>query len=226
MLEPILEAKPIAKPIVEDFPIRGNLEDLKDTIYNQPSICLVVGDKGSGKTGLGLVLHETAKALNPNVESWVIQYKKPFPSWIKQSPYIEHIPNDSEVFCDEAWLTLSSLAGTSTNKKRQLMFGLFATAIQNGLHYKFVVQNSYLLDVNALRLLDVLFIKEPSLFQIDTERTFMKKYLRTAFEFFERIPKNERKEYAYVVGKNYEGVIKNELPSYWSQDIRFAFRRR
>lgn len=226
MQETRLEERPKVIEIEEDMVFRGDFNDLKEVIYLKPSLCLVIGDKDSGKSALGLNLHETASAKNSSIQSWVIQYRKPFPSWIKQSPFIEHIPNDSEVFCDEAWLTLSSLAGTSTNKKRQLMFGLFATAMQNGLRFKLVIQNSYLLDINALRLLDVLFIKEPSLFQIETERTFMKQYLRKAYEFFQRVPKEERKEYSYVVGKVFEGIVKNKLPSYWTSEIRNAFRRR
>jgi hypothetical protein len=218
------EQRAISRPIELDFPIRGDFEDLKELVYAKPSVILILGKKDSGKTGLGLNLLETSTA-KTSKEAYVIQYKKPFPSWIKQSPFIENIPNDSEVFCDESWLTLSSLAGISTNRKRQLVLGILATAFHQNLYFKFVVQNSFLIDVNVIRMCDALFIKEPSIFQVETERQGIDKFIKKAREMFDKIPKEERKEYSYVVSDDFEGMVKNKLPSFWNSQIRNSFRR-
>jgi hypothetical protein len=202
--------------------IKGDFEELKNLIYLKPSITLILGPRNSGKTALGLNLLETSTIKNGR-EAWVIQYKKPFPSWIKQSPFIEKVPNDSNCFCDEGWLTLSILPG-STNKKQRLLNGIISTALQKSLNFKLVVQNTTYISPTTTRYVEVLFIKEPTLFQTE-ERPHLKEYFKKAKINFMKLSEKERKEYSYVVSDLFEGIVKNELPSFWNMSINSDFRK-
>jgi len=196
--------------------IKGDFEELKNLIYLKPSVTLIFGPRNSGKTALGLNLLETSAVKNGK-ETWVIQYKKPFPSWIKQKPFIEHVPRDTNCFCDESWLTLSTLT-SSTIKKQQLFNGIITTALQNSLNFKLVVQHTYMISPTATRCVDVIFIKEPNIFQSD-ERPHLKEYFKKAKINFMKMTEKEKKEYSYVVSDLFEGIIKNDLPSFWNECI-------
>ena len=216
---------PKSLPIKEYLRFEGTDEDWKDLldlIYIKPSVTVIIGGKGSGKTGLGTSLTETACAKNKD-DFYSVSFGKPFPKWVKQVPKLKYVPNNANCFCDEAWLTLPT--NINRSKMGMAVTGLMATAIHQDLRFKFSVQNSYLLMLNAIRLLDVLIIKEPSLFQVQTERKGIDMYCRKAKEEFMKITKRERVKYAYVVSGDYEGMVVNKLPSFWSNEIRKSFRR-
>lgn len=112
----------------------------------------------------------------------------------------------------------------STNKKQRLLNGIISTALQKSLNFKLVVQNTTYISPTTTRYVEVLFIKEPTLFQTE-ERPHLKEYFKKAKINFMKLSEKERKEYSYVVSDLFEGIVKNELPSFWNMSINSDFRK-
>lgn len=213
---------PKAKDLQVVKTIAGDFNEFKKLIYQVPSVLIIIGKKNSGKTALGTNLFETLIAKTGRV-GYTVFFPKELPNFCTQVNFIELVPNDCIAFIDEAGIVLPS--GTTTSKKQQYFNNLMMTAYHQNLIFVFTVQNTSNISINTLRQADALIIKEPGLFQTVTERPFVRKLCAMAREEFNKIDKKERKKYAYVISDDFIGIVKNSLPSFWTQEIRKGFRR-
>ncbi len=79
-----------------------------------------------------------------------------------------------------------------------------------------------MIDLNVLRLADSLLLKEPSLLQSNFERKVLK-------DIYEKIkPKfhalENKKAHFYVWDDDFEGIVKYDVPSFWSEKISTSFK--
>ena len=83
------------------------------------------------------------------------------------------------------------------------------------------VSNSAMIDLNVLRLADVVLLKEPSLLQAKFERKAIKDMYNQVGDAFKQLKHRER--YFYVWSDEFEGMMEFELPDFWNESISKSF---
>ena len=140
--------------------INGDFNYFLENFRDKSLVMLIIGRRGGGKTALGMKFVEVGKILNKR--SYVIGFENSkVPKWVKKANDLEEVPNNSLVLVDEAGISFS--ARDSMKKGNKEMANLLAIARHKNLSLIFITQNSAMLDLNVLRLADVLLFKEPSL---------------------------------------------------------------
>jgi len=101
---------------------------------------------------------------------------------------------------------------------------LLAIARHKNLSLIFITQNSAMLDLNVLRLCDILLFKEPSLLQTRFERKALQDMFGKVGDSFSKI--EEKKAHSYIISDDFEGLIKSGLPEFWNESISKSFRKK
>ena len=207
-------------PFDEKDNVKGDLEDFVKKISHTSLIVLITGKRGSGKTSLGMKLFELVNKKTRR-KCYITGYEKvKLPFFIKKTDDIEKIPNNSVCLIDEGAIMYS--ARESMNKAHKYLSKIMSIARHKNLTLFLIVQNSAMIDVNVLRLTDVLLLKEPSLLQTKFERKAIKEMYEKAIKSFDG--KKDKKSFFYVFDDDYEGLLKYELPSFWSDKISKGFK--
>ncbi len=220
-----IERKDKKKAIKEEMPIfyleDGDERDFKEfleALKKQSLIVIITGRRGSGKTALGFSILEFLKDSKRNI--YAIGIEAGLPKWIKKEYDLSKLKNDSIVLIDEAALSFS--ARESSKELNRLITKIMAVARHKNLSLIFITQSSAIIDINILRLADVIMIKEPGLLQEKFERKEIQQLYKKVKPIFRRIEKNKNK-YTYVYSDWFEGLIKNRLPSFWNEKISKSF---
>jgi len=200
---------------------RGNFEDFIKGFRDHSLIMLIIGRRGAGKTALGMKLVETAAILNKKI--YVIGFgNSSVPNWVKKADDLSEIPNNSLVLIDEAGISFSSRSSMKQSNKD--LAELLSIAKHKNLSLIFITQNSAMLDLNVLRLCDILLFKEPSLLQTRFERKGLQDIFDKVGNSFSSI--QDKKEHFYVISDDFEGLVKSGLPEFWNDSISKSFRKK
>lgn len=196
--------------------------DFYEKIIKYSLIMLITGKRGSGKTSLGMTFLSIYHSLNK--KCFAIGFDKAkFPRWLKKARQIEDIPNNSTVLIDEGAIVYSSRDSMKDSNK--MLGKLMAIARHKSLNLILISQSTAMLDVNVLRLADVLLLKQPSLLQSEFERKALQKIYKKIHPLFKKIPKTEKKEkHFYVWSDEFQGMLNYELPEFWNQSISKSFQ--
>jgi hypothetical protein len=213
------------EPVFEEFKVlkgeKGSYDDWINDIYSSDSkIGIIIGARGSGKTGIGIKLLENLYAKYKKKCFAMGFNEKEFPNWIKVVPEISKINNDSFVLIDEGGIFFSSRDSmTNINK---LLSELILISRHKNISILFISQNSSNLDVNILRQADFLILKNSSLLQKEFERKIIQRIYDSISENFSKYKKDKR--VAYIYSNDFQGFISNPLPSFWGVNISKSFR--
>ncbi len=200
---------------------RGEFHEFVKHFRDHSLIMLIIGRRGAGKTALGMKLVETAAILGKRI--YVIGFSNSkVPSWVKKVESISEIPNNSLVLIDEAGISYSSRSSMKQSNKE--LAELLAIARHKNLSLIFITQNSAMLDLNVLRLCDILLFKEPSLLQTKFERKALQDMFVKVKDSFSNL--ESKKEPFYVISDDFEGLVKSGLPEFWNESISKSFRKR
>jgi hypothetical protein len=197
-----------------------------DFIIHHPMVILIIGMRGSGKTALGMVFSESFHFLNPDIPVYILNYPEDkrhlLPSWVKYADSIEDVPQNAFIIMDEAsyrhhalmWrkdetLLMQSIIGRSRQRKQTIIF---------------ITHTARKFAITLILELDMLCVKEPSLFHSRFERAEIRNLLKDVYDEYQKININERNKYTYVFSNNYVGWIKTELCSFWSTDLSEAWK--
>lgn len=190
----------------------------KDFIENPQKIA-IFGKSRSGKTALMFRLAENKIATNEAV-GHSLRYPLELEGFDRITK-LDSAVDDSVVVCGEMGLTYPSVS--ERTNARKLAQSLYLSA-QRGITFIGNAQQSTSTTIKFIRNLDIIVIKEPSLIQIETERRTLKKLFGEARRCFEVLSPNDRIKYAYIYSNYYSGMVKSDLPSFWSDDISYAFK--
>ena len=200
---------------------RGEFLDFIKDFRDNSLIMLIIGRRGAGKTALGMKFVEAGYHLKK--KSYVIGFKNSkVPRWVKKVNEINEIPNNSLVLIDEAGISYS--ARSSMKKANKDLAELLAIARHKNLSLIFITQSSAMLDVNVLRLSDILLFKEPSLLQTRFERKGLQDLFNKVKVAYDDLEK--KKEHFYIISDDFEGLVQTGLPDFWNESISKSFRKK
>ena len=197
----------------------GDFDAFFSKLLRYSLIFLITGKRGSGKTSLGMSLLRVFNSVRKRC--YAIGFDKArLPRWIRKANSLKEIPNNSVCLIDEGALVFSSReAMTSPNK---LLGKMMAIARHKNLSLILIAQSSAMIDLNVLRLADVLLLKEPSLLQAEFERKALQKRYKKISPLFKK--QQDKVKHFYVWSDDFEGLLSYELPIFWNETISKAFK--
>lgn len=214
-----------SQKLLEDNPdIREYMENEWGRILRPPCAILVLGRRGKGKSALCYWLLELISK-KYGLEAFVLGLPKEkrdlLPDTITPLDIIEDLPEGACILIDEASLRFYAKSYNTTEAK--LMDQIVSVSRQKGQVLIFATHTARKFQATLLLDMDALIFKEPSLLHSKMERQETKDLTRVAREHFAKINEEDRVKYAYVVSENYEGMLKNPLVSWWSEDLSEAW---
>lgn len=200
---------------------KGSFRDYKKALKKYGLLTLILGKRGSGKSALGMKLLSWYRH-NTDRKCYGIGYTTAdLPDWLEKANDLEEVPNNSVVLIDEAAILFFSRESMKSVNKT--LSKIMSVARHKNLTLILITQSSAMVDLNVLRLVDILLFKEPSLLQARFER----KSLQDLFEKVDSIFKDiddEKEAHFYVFSDEYEGLVQYDLPYFWNESISRAFK--
>ena len=188
-----------------------------------PSLVLILGKRGSGKSALAYYLIEIHRyGLKPYVVGIPQSKQHLLPEWVGVTSSLEEVPFGAIVIVDEAYL-LYHARGSTTQESKE-MAKIINLSRQKGQTIIFVTQESRSIDKNIASSANVIIFKEPGILQSEFERPELNHLAKKAVEAFAPINGNKQQwSYLYAPDTNFSGLIKNELPSFWKPELGRMF---
>jgi energy-coupling factor transporter ATP-binding protein EcfA2 len=192
--------------------------------FEDGKVILILGRRGSGKTALAAKIGEYMAAKHKMPIYWIglpEQARSLLPSWVHLVSSPDQCPIGCLIIIDEAGLHFLSLA-FATDQNR-LLRGLLMVCRQRHSSLVVAVQSSRDLEYSVVRQADSIIFREPGMHQPDSERPDIRSMAKKAAAVFKEIPKEERRESAFVFDDNFTGIIRCSLPSFWSEDLSHVY---
>jgi len=184
------------------------------------SVILIVVKPGSGKSALGYFLLEK---LRYRANCYVVNLPKTahrhLPSWLGVVTSLEDAPFGAVLLVDEAALHFS--ARMSQSQKNQRLLEVISLARQREQIIIFIAQEASYVDINILRGLSTLIIKESSPLQVFLERGELKEFIRKAEEEFKKIDDDNKRNWAYIAFSpcGYKGMARGTKPDFFTDEL-------
>lgn len=168
-------------------------------IIHHPSIVLILGARGSGKTATMCSILDQFHEQGTDVA--VVAPKrvcKKYPKWVKcVNPERLNIPNNCVAGVDDAHLYFYAREWRKDSNKA---FDFLARQSRHkDITILYTTQQARVLDISLVSMCDVVIIKQPSLLQ----RQFTRKEMRKLFDGV----CVESKKYAYVISGTFKGEV-------------------
>jgi hypothetical protein len=201
---------------------RGSSDAFLARIQRKSTILLVIGKRGSGKTALGFRFLELFHYKTKKECSIVGYADVKLPSWIKKIKDVKDAKENSTVLIDEGALAFS--ARESMKDANKMIGNIMAIARHKNLTLIFISQNSAMIVVNVLRLVDTLILKEPSLLQSRFER----KALRDIYDEIKHDFKllEDKASHFFVYDDDFQGMMSAPLPSFWTESVSTSYKNK
>ena len=196
----------------------GNLVDL----LGFPSVNLILGKRGSGKSAFGYrVLEDAHERGYPCFVLGLPREKRALlPGWIEPVEDPRELRDDSAIFCDEAYMLW--FARESMGKFNKLMAKLVGITRQRNQLFMFATHLTRKLDVGIIYDADNLVFRQPSHLHSRFERSELHPMLKEADRFFRGLD-DDPVRWAYVISERGTFRVRVELPSFWSDGLSRAF---
>lgn len=192
-------------------------------VIGQPSVVLVLGKRGSGKSALGYWLLELYKyGLTPYVLGVPAEGQKLLPEWIGIAQGLEDIPQKSIVLVDEAYLryhSRESLSATSREMSHSLNLSR-----QRGQTIIFITQEARQVDRNIASSANVVIFKDLGMLQPEFDRPEFNRFASRARDALMSIKGDKRRwSYVYSHDSGFAGLMENSMPTFWSEGLSHVF---
>ena len=188
-----------------------------------PSVILVLGKRGSGKSALGYRLLELFRdAAVPYVVGIPLAARKLLPQWVGVADRLEDVPPQAVVLMDEAYLQLH--ARNSMSEAGRTIGPAVNLSRQRGQTIIFIVQEARQLDVNVISQADVIAVKELSEISREFERRELHALTDKARAEFKAV-RGDRRCWTWVYSEksDYLGLVENKLATFWRPALSNAF---
>lgn len=209
--------------IIQPFSVikteQGSFEAFFQKLLRYSLIMLISGKRGSGKTSLGMSILGISNSSGKKCYAVGFGSAK-LPRWMHKADSLEKVPVNSAVLIDEGAIVYSSR--DSMKESNKMLGKLMAVARHKNLSLFLISQNTSMIDLNVLRLTDVLLLKEPSLLQTEFERPALKKRYAKITPLFKK--QKEKAKCFYVWSDDFEGMLSYDLPGFWNNSISKSFK--
>ncbi|WP_455368129.1 hypothetical protein [[Eubacterium] cellulosolvens] len=193
-------------------------EKLIQNITGKSLIIGIFGIRGSGKTSKGYNILDLCHSSGRS--TYVLKFPRRkahlFPSYIKNIERIEDAPKRSCILIDEA--SLFYYHKESMSQASKLLSKMMITARHRDQTLIFTTVTAASIDLNIIRLLDVIFYCKPSKFSEMFEREKLKWVSEKARKEFENFT-DDYQSYTYAWSEEWEGMLQWPLPAYWSDGL-------
>jgi len=196
-----------------------------EEVLPHPSVALITGRRGAGKSALGYYLLERFHGREMDTcvmglpkEKWGL-----LPDYIHPMEFNRELPEDSAIFVDEA--AMGFYSRDSMRKVNKLMNTLLSVSRQRNQTILFCSHTLRKLDVGIVMDADAILLKEPSKLHANFERREIRDLTEEAWRKFDGVDDSVgRKRRVVVFSHDYWGeVLENPLPSFWSEELSRAF---
>lgn len=190
-------------------------------ILGIPSVSLITGKRGSGKSCLGHLILELAykRGLTPNILGLPEGKWHLLPEFIVPIKELDEVTDDSAVFMDESYMYLFSREAYGDFNKAMAKF--LGVSRQKNILLLFATHLTRKLDVSCIYDADNIIFRQPSFLHIEFEREEIREYIRMANTFFKEVDNPVR--YAFIVTSKGITKIEVDLPTYWNEELSRAF---
>jgi len=186
-----------------------------------PSVSLILGRRGSGKTAFGYKVLEEARShnLTPYVMGLPENKWHLLPNYIRPIESPAEIGDDSAVLMDESYQYMFAREhSTSFNKMMAKLLGIVR---QKNQLFMFATHLARKLDVSAVYDSDNIVFREPSFLHSRMERREIRSLIEDASKFFGEV--SDPVKFAYVITSKGTREVDVDLPSFWSEELSRAF---
>lgn len=194
-------------------------------LVNHPAIVLIVGHRGSGKTGLALRLQELLQDIAPPYGVGLpAMASRLLPDWYGLAADPSLVPPGAIVYIPESYRLFH--ARSSQSAQGRSVGDLVNLSRQRRQTLIFDVQNAAHLDRNIISEVDLVLVKEPGPFQRGFERSELKSVMDGARAAFAMVGASRKKKAVWVATAADSGqsrIMENCLPSFWSNSISTMF---
>ena len=192
-------------------------------LIRHPSIVVILGGRGKGKSALGYRLLEH---LRWTASVYVIglpkSARKLLPDYIGMATSLEDVSPNSIVLVDEGYLTYHarrSMAATSVQ-----MSQILNLSRQRNQTLIFVTQEAGQIDRNVTSSANVVIFKDLGMLQLEFDRRQLNNIATKAKEAFATAPSDKRKwAYVYSPDSDFMGLVENSLPTFWKEKLSHIF---
>lgn len=196
----------------------------KKNIIQHPSIILIIGRRRYGKSALGFSIlenfHNEKKLL-----TYVVSLPKGkhhlLPDWITPVETVEELPDNCVALIDEGALKYHAYMWGA--KETVVMDRVISVSGQKDQTFIFITHTMRKFAITLLLDVDILLCKNPSLLHSKLERSEVRKLVDKVAKEFNKLPRDEVKKSTYVISDDFEGFIRNGLPSFWSEDLSKSY---
>lgn len=188
-----------------------------------PSVVLILGKRGSGKSALGYRLLELFRyALTPYVLGLPKQGQRLLPDWIGIAQNLDDIAYKSIVLVDEAYLRYHSRESLASRSREMSRFLNLSRQKEQTLI--FVTQEARQIDKNIASSANIIVFKDLGMLQLEFDRPELNRIATQAKLAFKEV-KGDRRRWSYVYSpdSDFLGLLENSPPSFWSNKLSHAF---
>jgi len=188
-----------------------------------PSIVLIIGKRGSGKSASSYRILELFRfGPKPYVVGVPASKRHLLPNWISIVSTIEEVPDGAIAIVDEAYIHYH--ARNSAAQESKEMSKIINLSRQRGQTLIFISQEARQIDINIVSSANVIILKDPGLLQLKFDRPELNPLAIKAREAFATISGDKRPwNYVYSPDADFSGLIKNDLPSFWTPGLSRIF---
>lgn len=192
-------------------------------LIRHPSIVLILGKRGSGKSALGYRLLEHLRyTASPYVVAMSKEARKLLPDWIGMAASLGDIPLKSVVVVDEAYISYHARSSMAAEAKS--LSQLVNLSRQRDQTLIFVSPEARQVDKNIVSSANVVIFKDLGILQLEFDRRELNKIATNAQQAFTTIT-TDRRKWAYISSpdSDFMGLMESSLPTFWSDKLSHAF---
>jgi len=192
-------------------------------LIRYPSIVVILGGRGKGKSALGYRLLEHLRwVASVYVVGLPESARKLLPDYIGMAARLEDVPLSSIVLVDEAYIPYHARSSMAAEAK--IMSQLIHLSRQREQTLIFVSQEARQIDRNIVSSANVVIFKDLGILQLEFDRRELNRIATNAQQAFTTITTDKRKwAYVYSPDIDFMGLMENSPPTFWSEKLSHIF---